>query len=62
MAGADDSVKKVKKPRLLVLDLETRKPVHAVKLTQTDDAHIAKATAGLLRNMDTDRYCVEEDL
>jgi hypothetical protein len=59
---ADDSVKKVKKPRLLVIEAKTKKPVHAIKLTQTDEPHIAKATAGLLRNMDTNRYFVKEDL
>jgi hypothetical protein len=57
----DDSVDTVKRPRLLVIDIKTREPVHAVKLAGKNERYVNTVRRGLERNMGS-RYYVKEDL
>lgn len=49
-------------PRLEVVELETNRVVHVVPLKHTDDRYVERVMMGMLRNMDTDRFCVREVL
>lgn len=43
-----------------VLDLQTQKIVHTVEVKDATDQKVERVMAGMLINMNTDRYCVLE--
>jgi hypothetical protein len=55
--GIDD----IKKPRLLVIDVKTKKPVHAVHLKKRNETYVNTVRRGLEHNMAAGYY-VKEDL
>ncbi len=57
----DETVETVKKPRLLVIDTKTKKPIHAVALTNKTERYVNVVRRGLERNMGIGYY-VKEDL
>lgn len=48
--------------KLKVIELATGKTVHEVDVTGKTSRQIEKVMSGMLRNMDTDRFAVEEPL
>lgn len=49
-----------KTTKLRVIELATRKTVHEVDVSTKSEAAIERVMSGMLINMDTDRYCIEE--
>lgn len=52
----------MKPPRIDVIDLKTKEVVHSVQLHNTSEWYIERVMAGMLRNLDTDKYVLEEVL
>jgi hypothetical protein len=50
----------MKKRELRVVRTETGKVEHTVDVTDKPDGQVEKAMRGMLRNMDTDRFHVED--
>ncbi len=49
-------------PRIDVIELATSKVVRSIPLSNTQERYVQRVLAGLLRNMDTDRFVAEEVL
>lgn len=45
---------------LYVRELGTHKEVHRVALTTLNEAHVEKVMRGMLRNMDTNTYYIDD--
>lgn len=45
---------------LKVVDLETREVVHKVEVTNDNPRHVEKVMLGMLRNMDTEKYFIDD--
>ncbi len=56
-----EEIKKIPKPRLTVVNIETQEVIHAMTLKSTEPRFVEKVMSGMLRNMNTDAYFVKED-
>ena len=59
IAGAGMKGKKMKK-YLKVVDFETREVVHKVEITNTHQSHIERVMLGMMHNMDTDKFFIDD--
>lgn len=49
-------------PRIEVVEIASGKVVHTIKLGQTSERYVERVLAGLLRNLDTERFFAREIL
>lgn len=52
----------MKPPRIDVIELATRKIVHSVQLHSTQDRYVERVMSGMLKQVDTERFVLEEVL